>query len=223
MEENLKAEAALDAPASGSVNVPPTPSRPDSHTAFGNSIKDFPIFPDSCEALHALARHYKLVVLSNVDRESFAYTHYKLSEGNSVSFDSDSNSNNSRLPVYTSPYPQPWLPQSVPGTKSPFSLILTAQDVGSYKPALKGFEAALAAIEENAVLLNTPREKVLWVAQSVYHDIEPAGLLGVKSVWIDRADATMGLLQTGTGPQWSWKYETLGELAAAVEKETSSE
>ncbi len=40
--------------------------------AFGRSVPDWPAFPDSTEALAYLGRHYDLIVLSNVDRESFA-------------------------------------------------------------------------------------------------------------------------------------------------------
>ena len=39
--------------------------------AFGRSVPDWPGFPDSAGALAYLGRHYELVVLSNVDRESF--------------------------------------------------------------------------------------------------------------------------------------------------------
>jgi 2-haloacid dehalogenase len=42
------------------------------HRRFGASIPDWPAFPDSAEALRALKRHYQLVILSNVDRASFA-------------------------------------------------------------------------------------------------------------------------------------------------------
>jgi 2-haloacid dehalogenase len=46
--------------------------------AFGNSVGDWPAFPDSVEALAYLKRHYKLVILSNVDRQSFARSNRKL-------------------------------------------------------------------------------------------------------------------------------------------------
>jgi 2-haloalkanoic acid dehalogenase type II len=46
--------------------------------AYGRSIKDWPAFPDSAEALKYLKQHYKLVILSNVDNESFAYSNRKL-------------------------------------------------------------------------------------------------------------------------------------------------
>jgi 2-haloacid dehalogenase len=38
---------------------------------FGASVGDWPAFPDSAEALRYLKQHYALVILSNVDRESF--------------------------------------------------------------------------------------------------------------------------------------------------------
>jgi 2-haloacid dehalogenase len=46
--------------------------------AFGASIQDWPAFPDTPEALAYLKRHYKLVILSNVDRESFRHSSVRL-------------------------------------------------------------------------------------------------------------------------------------------------
>lgn len=53
------------------------------HTAFGRSVREWPAFPDTPAALGYLKRHYKLVILSNVDRESFAGSLARLG----VSFD----------------------------------------------------------------------------------------------------------------------------------------
>ncbi len=39
--------------------------------AFGASVGDWPAFPDAPAALSYLGRHYRLVILSNVDRRSF--------------------------------------------------------------------------------------------------------------------------------------------------------
>jgi 2-haloacid dehalogenase len=47
-------------------------------TAFGAAVGDWPAFPDSAAALAYLARFYKLVILSNVDRASFARSAEKL-------------------------------------------------------------------------------------------------------------------------------------------------
>ena len=49
--------------------------------AFGQSIKDWPVFPDSSDALNELSKYYKLIVLSNVDRTSFTFTREKLEAG----------------------------------------------------------------------------------------------------------------------------------------------
>lgn len=51
--------------------------------AYGRSVQNWPAFEDSAGALQYLKRYYKLVVLSNIDNTSFAYSNEKLS----VSFD----------------------------------------------------------------------------------------------------------------------------------------
>lgn len=45
---------------------------------FGASVEHWPAFPDSAAALTYLKQHYKLVILSNVDRASFAHSNVKL-------------------------------------------------------------------------------------------------------------------------------------------------
>ncbi|KAJ7750466.1 haloacid dehalogenase [Mycena maculata] len=173
---------------------------------FGDSIRDWPIFPDTCDALRVLEKHYKLVILSNVDRASFAHTHAKLSQ------DTD-------LVPYTFPAPNPnahWLPQTTPNSRSPFSLILTAQDTGAYKPDPRGMLAALDIIQKE---FDVGKEQVLVVAQSLYHDIEPSSKLGVNGVWINREGAVMGLETINEAPKWRKRFETLGEMAAAVDTE----
>jgi 2-haloalkanoic acid dehalogenase type II len=47
-------------------------------TRFGESVPDWPAFADSAQSLDYLKGHYKLVILSNVDRESFAASNRKL-------------------------------------------------------------------------------------------------------------------------------------------------
>jgi 2-haloalkanoic acid dehalogenase type II len=48
--------------------------------AFGNSVKDWPAFPDAAPALARLKKYYRLVVLSNVDRASFEHSRAKLGD-----------------------------------------------------------------------------------------------------------------------------------------------
>ncbi len=50
----------------------------DDHRRFGASVPDWPAFPDSAAALRYLKQHYKLVILSNVDRVSFAGSNKRL-------------------------------------------------------------------------------------------------------------------------------------------------
>jgi 2-haloalkanoic acid dehalogenase type II len=46
--------------------------------AYGRSVRDWPPFEDSREALRHLKKHYKLVILSNVDNDSFSFSNEKL-------------------------------------------------------------------------------------------------------------------------------------------------
>jgi len=50
----------------------------DECVAYGQSIRNWPAFEDSAEALRYLKKHYKLVILSNVDNASFAFSNVKL-------------------------------------------------------------------------------------------------------------------------------------------------
>ncbi len=54
------------------------PADPQAARAFGASIGNWPAFPDSAPALAYLKQHYRLVILSNVDRASFAQSQKKL-------------------------------------------------------------------------------------------------------------------------------------------------
>ena len=47
-------------------------------TDFGNSVAHWPAFPDTADALRYLKTRFKLVILSNIDRESFAASNRKL-------------------------------------------------------------------------------------------------------------------------------------------------
>jgi 2-haloacid dehalogenase len=60
-----------------------------------------------------------------------------------------------------------------------FDWVITAEQVGSYKPAHENFHFALKRI-------GLPRDRVLHVAQSLYHDIAPASALGLSTVWVNR-------------------------------------
>jgi 2-haloacid dehalogenase len=62
-----------------------------------------------------------------------------------------------------------------------FDWLITAKQVGAYKPSLDVFRFAYDRI-------GMPKEKMLHVAQSLYHDIAPANRLGQKCVWVNRRE-----------------------------------
>ena len=64
----------------------------------------------------------------------------------------------------------------------PFDWVITSEQLGSYKPAERNFLQAIAKMEID------PGQHV-HVAQSLYHDIVPAGALGIKTVWVNRRGA----------------------------------
>jgi 2-haloacid dehalogenase len=66
-----------------------------------------------------------------------------------------------------------------------FDWVVTAQQVGSYKPDPRNLEVALERI-------GRPRDRVLHVAQSLYHDHVPAKALGLSTVWVDRRQGRPG-------------------------------
>ena len=66
-----------------------------------------------------------------------------------------------------------------------FDWIVTAQQLRSYKPAERNFTRAFDRI-------GLPRDRILHVAQSLFHDHAPAQRLGMTSVWIDRRQGRPG-------------------------------
>jgi 2-haloalkanoic acid dehalogenase type II len=58
-----------------------------------------------------------------------------------------------------------------------FAFVVTAQQVGSYKPAPAHFTTARQRIDG---------ARWLHVAQSWFHDVQPARALGIPSAWINR-------------------------------------
>ena len=66
-----------------------------------------------------------------------------------------------------------------------FDWVITAQQARGYKPRTRNFELAFERIE-------VPRDRILHVAQSLFHDHVPAKALGMTTVWIDRRHGRPG-------------------------------
>ena len=144
--------------------------------SFGASVARWPAFPDSAEALARLHERCRLVILSNIDRASFAASQKLL--------------------------------------ETDFDLVITAEDVGSYKPDAANF----AALVESVGGLGISSNELLHVAESLYHDHEPARAIGLDSVWIHRRYDRAGHGATAP-PATSWvperRYPSLIEFAEA--------
>jgi putative hydrolase of the HAD superfamily len=131
---------------------------------LGNSVPDWPAFGDSADALARLARHYRLIIVSNVHRDGFAGSNRQL--------------------------------------RGDFAAIITAEDVGGYKPAENHFRALDATLTE----LGVPRTALLHTAQSLFHDHVAAKREGLPSVWINRRHDQPGWGATPQ-PSGDWSYD----------------
>src|SRR6202034_2767469 len=139
----------------------------DDAARLADSVPDWPAFGDSPGALADLARRFQLIILSNVDRASFAGWQRRLGVT--------------------------------------FASVLTAQDIGSYKPAPRNFDALLA----QATRLGIEPGRLLHVAQSLFHDHVPAKAAGLPTVWINRRHARPGWGATPAPPvdvQPDWEF-----------------
>ncbi|MGZ8562202.1 MAG: HAD family hydrolase [Candidatus Limnocylindria bacterium] len=61
----------------------------------------------------------------------------------------------------------------------PVDLRVVASEVGSYKPAHRHWESFFARTGAH-------RERHVHVAASLFHDVEPCALLGLRCIWINR-------------------------------------
>jgi len=86
----------------------------------------------------------------------------------------------------------------------PFELTIVAGEIGSYKPAHKHWEVFYETT-------GADRRGHVHVAQSLFHDIEPANELGIPSIWINR-------LGEPDDPRPTVTLAGVGELADALDE-----
>ncbi|MBB5448021.1 MULTISPECIES: haloacid dehalogenase type II [unclassified Paraburkholderia] len=144
--------------------------------AYGQSIGNWPAFADSALALQYLKKHYKLVILSNIDNESFAFS-------------------NARLQIE-------------------FDAIITAEDVGSYKPSPRNFEYMLQKLDQRGI----KKEKILHTAESLFHDHKPANEFGLASCWIYRRHSQPGFgatMNPGSQPDIDFRFDSMADFVDA--------
>ncbi len=97
-----------------------------------------------------------------------------------------------------------------------FTSVLTAEEIGSYKPSPRNFEALGAEIRR----LGVDRGRLLHVAQSLFHDHVPAKRAGLRTVWINRRHDRPGWGATPAPPADvtpDWEFPSMAAFASAVE------
>jgi 2-haloacid dehalogenase len=144
---------------------------------LAGSVSGWPAFSDSHDALAVLGERFQLIILSNVDRASFAGSAARLGVA--------------------------------------FTSVLTAQDIGSYKPSPRNFDALLA----EAARLGIAQDRLLHVAQSLFHDHMPAKSAGLATVWINRRHDRPGWGATPQPPAPvtpDWEFPSMAAFAAAA-------
>jgi 2-haloalkanoic acid dehalogenase type II len=97
-----------------------------------------------------------------------------------------------------------------------FDAILTAQDIGSYKPNPANFNALLSKADEMGVA----EGRLLHVAQSLFHDHVPAKAKRLPSVWINRRQDQPGWGATpnpGVTVSVDAEYPSMAAFADAVD------
>jgi 2-haloalkanoic acid dehalogenase type II len=82
---------------------------------------------------------------------------------------------------------------------SPFSEIITEEDMGFAKPDPRAFEYFISHLEKQGV----KRSRILHVAQSQYHDIGAARRAGLATAWIYRRHGQTGYGGTQVPPEFT--------------------
>lgn len=157
----------------------PAPARSEAD-AFGASVGKWPVFPDTMEALKQLKKRYKLVILSNVDKRSFAQV----------------------------------LKSALAGVE--FDAVYVAEEIGSYKPDLNNFHYLIRHSRDE---LGVQLEQILMTAHGLKSDHVPAMKVGMTSAWISRGEGDKELKAVEGKVAFTWSFDSMGEMAAAAEKE----
>ena len=90
-------------------------------------------------------------------------------------------------------------------------LVVTAQQAGSYKPSLRNFGMLLERLPATT-------DKLLHVAESLYHDVVPASALGIATVWVNRRQGKPAAATRLVAAEADLEVATVAALAEMVAK-----
>lgn len=95
----------------------------------------------------------------------------------------------------------------------PFDLVITAQQAGSYKPSQRNFELLRESI-------GSPSDRLLHVAESLFHDVAPARELGIATVWVNRRKGKPASATRLVDVEPDLEVASLEDLAAIARRAT---
>jgi FMN phosphatase YigB (HAD superfamily) len=100
-----------------------------------------------------------------------------------------------------------------------FDGVMTAEDIGSYKPSRRNFEYMLGRLRSQGI----EQDRILHVAQSLVHDHVPANELGIASCWINRQHGQIGAVgEVASRARYDFTFATMGDFAEAHQREVAS-
>jgi len=91
----------------------------------------------------------------------------------------------------------------------PLDVVITAQQVQSYKPSLRNFEALLQR-------LPVEKSRLLHAAESLYHDVVPAHTLGIATAWVNRRQGRISAATKLVAAEPDLEVPTLHALAETI-------
>jgi FMN phosphatase YigB (HAD superfamily) len=178
--------------------------------AFGASVGEWPAFPDTLDAMNRLSnsKHYRLIALSNVDRDSFVRTNAPDGPLKKLKF----------WRVFTAEDVGSYKPNPR-NFEYMFEHLkhIEDDDDDEAEEEAEGGRGGQAGI-------GIGKDSNLHVAQSLFHDHVPAKKLGISSVWINRKEAGTGKADAKRMHDhgevgYGWRFNTLGEFADEVERQ----
>ena len=101
-----------------------------------------------------------------------------------------------------------------------FDSVMTAEDIGSYKPDDRNFEYMLETLAHRGI----SKDEILHVAESMFHDHQPANQQGLANCWIYRRHNQEGFgatMDPGDMPTVSFTFNSMADLVAAHQEETA--
>lgn len=99
-----------------------------------------------------------------------------------------------------------------------FDAIYTAEDIGSYKPALGNFEYMVDRLKS----IGVQKGEILHTAESMFHDHKPANQVGLASCWIYRRHNDQGFgatMNPGAMPKYDFRFTSMAEMAKAHQEQ----